>query len=52
MGLLGGPVKSFYTFDIATKTILDKTDALLPAWDGNEKAMNYQDSDWYRSALK
>lgn len=52
MGLLGGPVKSFYTYDIVTKVILDKTDKLLPAWDGNEKAMNYQDSDWYRSALK
>lgn len=52
MGLLGGPVKSFYTFDIVTKVILDKTDTLLPAWDGNEKAMNYQDSDWYRSVLK
>ncbi len=52
MGLLGGPVKSFYTYDIATKVVLDKTVTLLPAWDGNEKAMNYQNSDWYRSALK
>ena len=52
MGLLGRPVKSFYTFDIATKTISDKTDTFLPSWDGNEKAMNYQDPDWYRSVLK
>ncbi len=52
MGLLSGSVKSFYTYNIATKIILDKTDTLLPAWNGNEKAMNYQDSDWYRSALK
>lgn len=52
MGLLGGPVKAFYTYDIGTKMILDKTSTLLPAWDGNEKAMNYQASDWYRSALK
>ena len=52
MGLLGGPVKSFYTLDIATKTISDKTDTFLPSWDGNEKAMNYKDTDWYRSVLK
>ena len=47
MGILGGPVKSFYTYDITTKVILDKTDTLLPAWD-----MSYQDTDWYRSVLK
>ncbi len=52
MGLLGGPVKSFYTYDIPTKTLQDKTDVLLLVWDGNEQAMNYQDSDWYRSSLK
>lgn len=52
MGLLGGPVKSFYAYDISTKVMSDKTDTLLPAWDGNEKAMSYQDPDWFRLALK
>lgn len=52
MGLLSGPTKSFYTYDIPTKTLTDKTDAVLPGWNGSEKAINYQDAEWYRSLLK
>lgn len=52
LGLLSGYVKSFYTYDIPTKVLTDKTDVLLPIWNGNEKASNYGDSDWYRTVLK
>jgi hypothetical protein len=52
MGLLGGPTKSFYVYDLSERTLTDKTEAMLPLWEGSAKAMNYQDPDWYRSMLK
>lgn len=52
VGLLGGPTKSFYIYDIGKNSLSDKTSVLLPVWNGNQKAINYQDPDWYRSALK
>lgn len=52
MGLLGGPAKSFWLFDILAGTLTDMTDTLLPVWEGSSEAMNYQDQDWYRSKLK
>jgi hypothetical protein len=52
VGLLGGPTKSFYQYDLLKGTLTDKTDVLLPAWQGSDRAMNYEDPDWYRSVLK
>ena len=51
-GLLGGPIKSFYVYDFTDRTLKDKTETLLPLWQGSRKAMNYQDPDWYQSVLK
>lgn len=51
VGLLGFPPKAFYTFDIPSKVLTDKSSVLLPAWLGSEKTRNYQDPDWFRSKL-
>ena len=52
VGLLGGPTMSFSLCDLLDGTLTDKTDALLPIWEGSDKIRNYQDPDWYRSVLK
>ncbi|MGX9727162.1 MAG: hypothetical protein ACTFAK_07540 [Candidatus Electronema sp. VV] len=52
VGLLGGPTMSFYLYDLAEGKLTDKTDTLLAIWKASDKARNYQDADWYRSALK
>ena len=52
VGLLGGPTESFYAYDLSEGTLTEKTESLLPLWQGSHKAMNYQDPEWYRSILK
>lgn len=52
IGLLGSPDKSFYTYDIPSKAMIDVTSVLLPVWMGSNDARNYKDADWYRAAIK
>lgn len=52
VGLLGFPAKSFYTYNIPSNAMTDVTSVLLPKWEGDDKTRNYQNSEWYRPAIK
>ncbi len=54
VGLLGSPdeKKAFYTYDIPSKTLTDRSNVLLPVWLGGLKTRDYQDADWFRPAMK
>jgi len=61
VGLLGCPddKKAFFTFDIASKALTNRSNVLLPVWLRRLKAPPnhdpywlYRDPDWFRSAMK
>jgi hypothetical protein len=61
LGLLSSPDyrKAFFTYDVPTKSLIDRSKALLPAWFARLKANEfhgpnwlYADPQWFQSALK
>lgn len=61
VGLLGSPdnKKAFYTYDIPSKTLTNRSNILLPAWlrrlkegEDHDPSWLYGDPDWFRPAMK
>lgn len=43
---------AFFTYDVPSNVLSDQSNVLLPLWMGNNTVRNYQDPDWFRSAIR